>query len=445
MFRPILYLPLNQQLFLYFVELITLIYLLNRYKKSSFYVLVIFLFYQAIFLFLGADINNGYKIIVLLFTLQVSIKRKVFTSFKKGDGLISFLFVLFSISYLYSAYNNGDTLTIILSQYSRFLIAYCLLFLVRKEINNPTTDVEFFKKFIYDVILMQIIITLAKFLFLIDPVEELVGSISHFGGAAGTTLPILGFIMLWFYKKGDLKNKDWLYSAGLLFIGFMAGKRAVWFIMPLVIAAFMIYVPKIKLNKTLIYGILMAPMAFYLGVRLSPSLNPDHKIWGSFDFEYTFDFADKYQFGDKTKKDEKRVQGRGGATMSLWDKLSSDEKLTEKDLFGSGLSDIYAVNYEEFDKLKTGIHSKGSATGIYQTYISNGYVGIFTILLFNLAVLWRIKMKRIRWVIIAIVGWEFIMYTGLIFRTPAFMFLIVYFVHYGNYLMQRKPKIVRSL
>jgi len=58
--------------------------------------------------------------------------------------------------------------------------------------------------------------------------------------------------------------------------------------------------------------------------------------------------------------------------------------------------------------------------------------------------LWQIKMKRIRWVIIAIAAWEYFMYTGTIFRTPAFMFLIVYFVHYSNYLIQRKPKIQQS-
>lgn len=46
----------------------------------------------------------------------------------------------------------------------------------------------------------------------------------------GTAIPILWFIVLWLYRKGQFSKWDWLYLLGLLFVGFTTGKRAVMFI-----------------------------------------------------------------------------------------------------------------------------------------------------------------------------------------------------------------------
>jgi len=441
MFNKLWFGTLTQLFLLYFVELVTLIYLLRKYKQSSFFVLIILLFYPAIISFIGKDFFNGYRIITLFFTLWLCNKRKVFVSFKKGDELITFIFVLFSVTFFYSATMNNDNWEIILSQFSRYFIAYCLWFLVRKELYFSYESVDKHKNLVFELFLMQIIISIAKLIIYSgSQIESIVGSISHNGGAAGTTIPILGFIALWFNKRGVFDKRDWLYIMGLMLIGFLAGKRAVWFIMPIVMASFMIYVPRMKMNKTLWMTIIMSPLAFYLGMRLTPTLNPENKVWGSFDYEYAFEYADKYQFGaDKKRNNE--AQGRGGATKSLWEKWTSKEKLTNKDWFGVGLTQMYATNYKEFDNLNLGIAMKGNATGIFQTYITIGYYGIFATILFLFSILLRIKMKRIRWVLMALVAWEYLMYQGMIFREPELMFLIIYFVHYSNFLtkMHQKP------
>ncbi|NDP22039.1 MAG: hypothetical protein GZ091_13290 [Paludibacter sp.] len=378
----------------------------------------------------------------MLITLWLCNKQNVFKKFKKGDGLITFFFILFSLFYAISAFNNNDGLTIIFSQYSRYLIAYCLWFLVRREIQYKNADTEKLNLFIYDVFLMQIVITLAKiFIFRGQHIESIVGSISHTGGAPGTTIPILGFISLWFVKQGVLQKKEWIFVAGLMLIGLFAGKRAIWFIMPIVIAGFMLYVPGLKLDKKMWFVLLMAPFVFYLGVRLTPTLNPENVVWGSFDIDYTFDYAEKYQFGDQSIKNQKKAQGRGGATLALWDKWNSNESLTENDWFGIGFSSMYASDYDSFSKLGLGLNHKGSATGVFQSYVTSGYMGVITTTLFFFSLLWRIKTKRVRWLLIAIVAWEYFLYTGLIFRTPAFMFLIIYFVHYSNYQYKLKKNI----
>jgi hypothetical protein len=446
MIIPILGISLQQLFLLYFLELISLIYLIKKYNKSMFYVLIILFFYTAIFSFLGKEIQNTYRIIMLIMTLWISFQQKVFSKFKKGDGLITFAFVLFSLFYFYSISLNKDSILIALSQFSRYIIVYCLWFLVRKEIYTNYDNFDKFKQLIYDVFLIQIIITVGKlFIFGGSRIENIVGTIAHKGGSDGTTIPIIGFIMLWFYRKGKIKTKDWLYVSGLMLVGLLAGKRAVWFIIPLVITAFMIYVPKLKINKTLIVALVMSPLAFYLGARLTPNMNPENKIWGSFDIEYVFDFANNYQFGYEWRaKVDKRAQGRGGATLLLWDKVfNPDVKFTSSDWYGIGITQFYGTGYDDFEKLNTGINNKGASSGVFQTYITTGFASVLTTLFFYLVILWQIKMKRIRWVLIGIIGWEYIMYIGNIFRTPAYMFMIIYFIHYSNFLLLRRYKVPR--
>lgn len=446
MFEILWFASIQQLFLLYLVQLITLIYLLKKYKKSIVLIYVIVLFYPAIFAFLGKNFTDLYRIYILLFTLWISYSKKVFSHQKKGDSIITFSFILFCIAFSISSFQSNDTLTIVYSQFSRYIIAYCLWFIVRKDLYKSYDTIQKYSQFTYDIILMQIIITIAKLIiFEGKQIESIVGSLSHSGGAAGTIIPILGFITLWFYKTGKFIKWDWLFIAGLMLIGFLTGKRAVWFIVPIVMASFMIYVPKLKMNKTLWLGLIMTPLAFYLGVRLTPSMNPENKVWGSFDYEYAIDFADKYQFGDKTKTYEKRAQGRGGATLALWEKLTSETSLEEKDLVGLGLKSMYGISdYAEFDKLNLGINHKGSATGVFQTYVTNGFIGIAVTIFFFFCMIWMCKMKRIRWVLLGVVAWEYFMYTGIIFRTPAFMFLLIYFIHYSNYLT-RKPKRMNPL
>lgn len=441
MFQGLFYASMQELFMLYTIELITLFYLLRKYRKSIFHILIILLFYQAVFFFAGKDINNLYKIVNFGITLFVCYERNVFGSFKKGDNIITVFFGVFSLFYFYSALNNNDTFTIIFSQYSRYVIAYCLWFLVRNELQHEKYDTTVLLHLIYDVFLMQIIISIGKFIvFGGKQLEGLVGSVGHSGGSDGTVIPILGFIFIWFYKRGKLERKDWLFVIGLLFLGFLAAKRAVWFMVPVVIALFLIYVPKIRLNGRLWSVILVAPLAFYLGVRLTPTLNPENIVWGSFNYEYAFDYADKYQFGDNEKQKENRKQGRGGATQLLFEKLASDDSFTDNDWFGIGLASMYSTNYNQFDKLNLGVSSKGNATGFFQSYMTIGYIGALLTLLFNFSMIWKIKMKRIRWVIFAIIIWEYFMYVGSIFRSPAYMFLIIFFIHYSNLLVKGRSK-----
>lgn len=428
---------LTQHLVYYLIVLCTFIYLLNKYKGRWFYISIIILFYPALFSFLGKNFQDFHKIISLLLILWMLYKRNIFSSgLKRSDFVITFFFVLYSTSYFYSALHNNDGWTIIFSQYSRYFIVFFLWFLVRDELRRRYPDFAYIGRFIYLLFLMQVIITIGKIIVFDNlQIEGIVGSISHQGGAVGTTIPILGFISLWFYRKGNFTRKDWFFVLGLMLLGFAAGKRAIWFIMPVVIAAFMIYVPKMRLGKSsILVGLIMAPLAFYIGVRLTPTLNPDNMVWGSFDLMYTLEYAETYQFGSEEAVQSDVSYGRGGATLTLWDNIKNTQYLRFNDWFGVGLSAMYATDYAEFDELDFGLAHKGNATGVFQTYVTTGYIGVFFTVLFFFSILWQLRVTRIKWALFFILAWEYFMYTGILFRTPAFMFLVVYFIHYSNFL-----------
>ena len=445
--------------------LFAFIYLLSQYRKDNLSGLLLLMFFPSIFSFLGATVNNLYKVVVLAYTIYCTYQRKVWDLQSRCNQLWTGAFALFSVAFFWAvSQSTGNTITIIFSQFARYLEIYFLFFLLADAIYKRQQG-RMLLQFFYQIFLIQILISALKFiLFNGRQIESLVGSMSIIGGAMGTTIPILGFIVLWFYRNGRMTWKDWLFVAGLLLIGFTTGKRAVWFILPFVIAAFMVYVQGIRLNKYIVLGIAAIPVVFYFGARLTPTLNPEHKLWGSFDLEYMFDYAETYQFGEDgvTGTMEQPVQlssvggklsstgpidaeGRGGATVALIELLFSDYPLQKGDIWGIGFSNMYSIDYASFAKLPLTIslNHKGSATGLFQSYVTTGYMGIFTTILFCFLPFFFIRHKRLRWVLLGIAVWEYFMYTGFIFRTPAFMAVIFFVLFYSNQQMeiaQRRKK-----
>ena len=119
--------------------------------------------------------------------------------------------------------------------------------------------------------------------------------------------------------------------------------------------------------------------------------------------------------------------GRGGANLLLFEKIRKGE-LNREDWFGYGLRFMYATTYSEFQELGYGISTKGAATGVFQTLVSNGLAGVFATLLFVFSILIKIKNNRLKYVIIGIFLWEYLFYTGSILRETALAVILVYTV-----------------
>lgn len=459
-FELIPWLSISGQIWMQIFVTILLVYMLWKYREDNISLLFILLSWPRVFIFYGKTIENMYKIAMLLLCIYFLYQSYAYRAYQKRERWLPVAFTLFSIQFILSVFlYTQNTITIVLSQYSRYVEILLLYFIVKQIIYNGKG--HHLLSLFYDIGLMQIIISIFKMFIIGWQMEGLVGSFQIVGGEMGTTIPILWFINLWYYRKGQLGKWDWLYLLGLLLVGFTTGKRAVMFILPVVVAAFMIYVPKLRLkSSTIAMTILFVPLLLYCGVRLTPTLNPEHKIWGSFDWEYAMGYAETYQFGQEGLQGQAAVlnqtnleyvpyhggyvgevgnkieaSGRGGATIAMLRLLIGERETISQDWWGLGFNNMYSIDYEEFDKLPLTIHlnHKGSATGVFQSYVTTGLLGVICTILFCFAFLFYCRHKRIKYVLLAICAWEYFMYTGIIFRTPVFMAILFMVIHSVNY------------
>ncbi|MBQ2441106.1 MAG: hypothetical protein II502_02830, partial [Paludibacteraceae bacterium] len=219
-----------------------------------------------------------------------------------------------------------------------------------------------------------------------------------------------------------------------------------------IILFFLLVVQRKSLNTRFFAIILLIISVLYIGIRLMPSLNPERKIWGSFDLPYALEITDKYQFGDD-KMDKKGSEngilvsndfegsGRGGATFSLLRLLFSPNDWTDEDVFGYGLSAVYASDEVDFLQMPftLSIDRKGSATGFVQTYIAIGFVGCLLLLLAAFFPFSYSRHKRLKWTLIALVAWDFFFYSGLFVRTPICMVVLFLAIFYLNDTLVKTP------
>lgn len=410
----------------------TFIYILLKNNENPIKVLIILCFYSGLAAFFGKGIENSYKVLLVLFSIFVLLKYNGLSGLGKREGLLLLGFLFFSISFLFSTYINGDYFKLIFSQYGKYVTPICLFFVFNSVlIKDPRAFINL-RDLFFSLLTMQILLTIIKIL-IIGINENTVGSLAFTGGGVATVVPVLGFILLWLKKRGEFGRKDWIYTFLLLLIAFASEKRAIWFIMPVFIFLFMYYVTKkVKISK-LLYFLPIVPFIFYLGVRLNPSLNKENRIGGSFDLQFTLDYVQSYNFGKTEETSEVQLgQGRGGATFLLFDRAFGSQPLSFNDLWGYGLQQIYTTNYEQFDNEKYGVNGKGAVTGVFQTYIVSGFIGVIFTILLIFSILNLIKEPRIRITIAILMFWDYLFYSGLILRIQSLLILLFFIIIYAN-------------
>jgi hypothetical protein len=416
----------------YFIVLLTFLYIVFKNKESSFKLLIILCFYSGLASFPGKSIENPYKILLVILSLYLLVKRDALSSLTRKERFLLFSFLLFTVSFLYSAFLNEDYFNLIFSQYGKYVTPICFFFILRRQITKRPETILSLGNLFYNLLTIQIILSVAK-IPTIGLQETVVGSVSFLGGGIATLLPVLGFILVWMSRQGEIKRRDWRYIILLIFIAFASVKRAIWFVMPLTIIIFTYYIPrKLKVNHILVV-LPLIPLIFYAGVRLNPTLNKEGKVGGSFDLQYVLDYTQKYSFGKSSENSSIQLgTGRGGATLLLITKLFNDQQLTTADYWGTGLKGIYTTDYDQFEDKKYGINSKGSATGIFQTYIASGYIGVFLSILLIVAICTLIKEPRIKHAIFLLMFWDYFLYSGLILRTQSLFILLFFIIVYTN-------------
>jgi len=420
--------------FLYWIIVsLAFVYIIYKYRYNAFFVLIILFYFEGVFTFFGSLTWNFYKVFLLAYALYCYIKYKGAISNPPRIRLSLFLFAIFSLVFTLSSLVNNDPLLLFFNQYSRYLYGIISLVII-SAFNKRHHSIEPINDLVYFLLKAQIVFSIINYL-LMGIHENTVGSISSNGGSAATVIPVLGILWYWHYKKGVFRQKEWLFIIGLLFIGFVSVKRAIWIVAPAFLFLLMFYVPKRKINPRLLLLIPIAPLIFYLGVRLNPTFNREHTVWGSFDFDYFFDYANGYTFGHEKESiieyGEKIYAGRGGATILTFERIFSGDKPLS--FLGNGLKNMYAYDFNSLENMEAPmkineLNSVTMATGFFQNYYTGGVLLILSFWLYMLSLFSIIKKQRLFVVILVYFAWEYFLYANVSIRTPATSFLFILIV-----------------
>ena len=113
-----------------------LIYMLWRFRRDSLLVLLTMLFFPRVFSFMGKNVENLYKISLLLMFLYTCWERKVWRRYTPKELWYVLAFLFLSAAFFFSTIVfSHDGWTIIFSQYARYLEIFLLWFLLKDAIH----------------------------------------------------------------------------------------------------------------------------------------------------------------------------------------------------------------------------------------------------------------------------------------------------------------------
>lgn len=232
-------------------------------------------------------------LIIIFFIKIISLNKHI-----KLIGLKWWLLFLI-ISIISGIYNNKSIIEIVL-----FLRKYSLSMLFFWAVYNSNLKYDDYKKIfrlIVFFLILQIPITIIKYFAIGITEQVIIGTLDPTAGGLPAILPmaVVGFSMsLFLYKKISYKLLLFIILSSVFF-GLIGSKRAsIFYISMNIVMVFLYYSfhekTGIKFFKLMPIVITIAFAIIYFGVRFLPTLNPDQKIMGHFDYEYLVNYMDNY-------------------------------------------------------------------------------------------------------------------------------------------------------
>jgi len=285
----------------------------------------------------------GLPLIAISLFVDVLIKNKQFgikIIYPYFGNVLAFIIIAF--------------LSKIISNMSSFSFIYFLIYTLLSYLyflvvinDNNQERLKKISKFIIYMFLIQILGVIIK-LFIIGPSEA-----KGFGtlamGSNSTTIPMFATVILFsLYIFNSQKKYLFLILMFVLF-GISGGKRAIVLFIPLIIV--IVFLLKISLSKlkitiknikNVVFVIFLCIVIFYILARVTPSLNPEKKLWGRFDLKYTITYIDKYSFDKRKGHSEiSRIEGLVHFTKYV---LNKD---TSHFLLGDGAGKLVQSKYRQ--------------------------------------------------------------------------------------------------
>ncbi len=365
-------------------------------KVNALYSLMFVLYFQGVFSILDFPmslVKTIIEVLCWLFFFIALFNRNTLSRSLPGF----FLFGLFTIFYLTAIILTKTMNFDAYSFYRHYLNGFLLLSAVYMY---PFAQSQLFRinRFVFLLFILQVFASVFK-LIIIGQYEEFAGTMVVSNGSMNTIFPLFAicFLVFAWFNMGR-KRKYILYSFGFIFMGWVGGKRGIYFY--LIILILMIiwkrfrdmrkgsFLPLSVIRFTPI-GILLFITIFYLGVRLTPTLNPDHKTWGRYDSEFLASYLYTYNLVDEKTGD---YRGRFGGTYVLLQDAISGGGLALKNptlksnMVGFGPDKIVGdvgIRYERQRQIGIFRLSGTIATGFTNVFIGLGLLGvIFTVWFF---------------------------------------------------------------
>lgn len=427
------------QLTYYLIALVLMLWMVWRYRQSLFLLLLLLLAFNgplSYFLPSGPQIM---RVVTTVLATYLLVQYNVFKHWEQLKGLV-ILFGILSIYFFYvSLIKWQDGLLFTFGQYSKYYVPFACYLLFAVWMVKYPQSLEYINFFFKEVIYIQILSGLLKaIMFDMHSYEGMVGTFGQpQGGGAGTSFPLVALAWVCVNTNMNIKGwKSWAFLVGLLLIGIMTGKRAVVVLFPLFFVIFALYVARKKYPKMVMAVIVLAPLLFYFGLRLTPSLNPENKVWGSFDIEYALNYGKDYSMGetDQYGNREKGV-GRVGATLLMWEWIKDVDNYDTHSWFGHGVERIYKSNDFEhyYDKdYNFGINHRGSMTGAVMWYLAFGLIGLILFMIYYWFFFKIVKYKRLRLALYGMVMFDFILYNAQMIREPFVCVLLIFVMYYSR-------------
>lgn len=262
-----------------------------------------------------------------------------------------------------------------------------LFFVAVYNLNISVASLKKINKFIIFFILLQIPAAVYKYSMYGMREGTIIGTFANNSGALSTVFPlfIIGYLISLYlvYKKRPVYL---LLIIGFMFFAWGGGKRGFFFILPgLLLTALCIhnidYIRKLNIGKLISMAFIITILVisiFYIAGRALPTLNPEQKVGGSFDFEFMINYLVQYE--TRTGRETHESRGRISTTKNVFNHFMEVD--FNRKILGDGPDRLYSL--EESGDARQSYGFGYGMTGVIFSIIGVGLVG--TLALFTLYV-----------------------------------------------------------
>lgn len=369
-----------------------ILYFSTKFKGTAFvlYLIITFSFIiGSLEIVLGIDpILSRQMIEVLIITMLIIILLK-----QKNLKLKYLEYVLLFLALCFFSFVINEVTWIQLLLFLRKYLLIVIIFWLVDKLEFDSITIKNLIKYCLVLFICQIFINIARFP-ITSITEEYIGSIAVRGGSITTIISLLGITFAFSFFLYNKKIRYIFLVIGFIVFGLIGGKRAIVFLIPIILLVEYIFYLKKTNRISIIIGkapvvIMLALVTIYAGVRLLPSLNTDNVIGGRFDLNFVSSWFYQYNYTQK-EIGYGKYYGRGEAVVAVYNLLNQKYAFINI-LMGLGPGDIIMSGYvqspsslvtrsEDITAFKYDI-GYGARTGLLFTGLQIGLLGVISFLL----------------------------------------------------------------